>query len=365
MTVRKIILVVGLVLSLWTVGLVVYKSFGMSVTDVHGIISRSVKQFRQDRKLAVDLVSSLPVSQEHPNQKKHLDVVGVSPQSPVGVPQEHHTLVVMIMSAFANQDRRNAIRSTWMNSYVDSKKKFYLKFVIGALQLDSSQVDMLLAEEALNHDILILNNHYDAYNTLTMKVLQSLTWINDNLNYSYVLKSDDDCFARLDLIEEELTRRSSEKGLYWGRFADNHFPLQSGQWKEDRWFLCDKYLPYALGGGYILSADVVRKISLLSDMMMIYNNEDVSVGAWTSALEIERKHDFRFQTYCPHNVLCPCDNRLLLKTIHENRGTVETMYKMDKRLKTNQSICEQEQRRKEFCYNWKSLPSKCCVETCT
>ena len=356
---HKIILgskIFGLAFSIWSVGVVIYKSLDLYYLNTEGIetditrITRTIahveKTFRQSRKQYLDLLH-----------------VGVSPaQTPF--PQEHHTLVVMILSAFANQDRRNVIRSTWMNSYVDSKKKFYLKFVIGTLQLNSSQMDMLLAEEALNHDILILNDHYDAYNTLTMKVLQSLTWINDNLNYSYVLKSDDDCFARLDLIEEELTRRSSEKGLYWGFFVGNHFPHSSGKWKEDRWFTCDKYLPYALGGGYVLSADVVRKISLLSDMMMIYNNEDASVGAWTSALDIERKHDFRFQSIiCGPIFRCACDNKLLLITL--DYDTIGTMYKMDKRLKANQTICEHEKRERNFCYDWNTVPSKCCSETCS
>ena len=341
--------ILGLTVSIWIVGVVVYKNLELYDTESRPVeidltITRTIahveKNFRQSR-------------------KHHLDLL--LPQSPVS--QEHHTLVVMVTSAFANQDRRNAIRSTWKKSYVNSEKEFYLKFVIGTLQLNSSQKDMLLAEESLHHDILIIPDLYDAYNTLTMKVLQSLTWIDDNLNYSYVLKVDDDCFVRLDLIEKELTQRSSEKGLYWGNFAYDHYPLQHGKWKESRWFSCDYYLPYALGSGYVLSADVVHKISMLSDMMMIYNNEDASVGAWTSALDIERKHDFRFLSEaCNTIVRCPCDNKLLLITL--DYDTVEAIYKMENRLKSNQTLCEHQKRERNYRYNWNAIPSKCCSETC-
>ena len=343
------LMILGLTISIWIVGVVVYKNLELYDTEIRSIeidstitrtIAHAEKRYRQSR-------------------KQHLDLL--VPQSPVS--QEHHTLVVMVTSAFANQDRRNAIRSTWKKSYVNSEKEFYLKFVIGTLQLNFSQKDMLLAEESLHHDILILPDLYDAYNTLTMKVLQGLTWIDDNLNYSYVLKVDDDCFVRLDLMEEELTQRSSKQGLYWGHFVFDHFPLQTGKWKESRWFSCDYYLPYALGGGYVLSADVVHKISMLSDMMMMYNNEDASVGAWTSALDIERKHDFRFLSeVCGSIFRCPCDNELLVITL--DYDTLKTMYKMDRRLKSNQTVCEHQKRQRFYCYNWNTIPSKCCSETC-
>ena len=348
---HKTILAFGLTISIWIVGVVVvYKNLELYDTESRSIeidstitrtIAHAERKYQQSR-------------------KHHLDIL--LPPSPFS--QEHHTLVVMVMSAFANQDRRNAIRSTWTKNYVNSeKKKLYLKFVIGTLQLNSSQKDMLFAEESLHHDILILPDLYDAYNTLTMKVLQCLTWIDDNLNYSYVLKVDDDCFVRLDLIEKELTQRSSEKGLYWGNFAYDHYPLQHGKWKESRWFACDYYLPYALGSGYVLSADVVHKISMLSDMTMMYNNEDASVGAWTSALDIERRHDSRFLSEACNTIArCLCDNKLLLITL--DYDTVEAIYKMDRRLKMNQTLCEHQKRERNYCYNWNTIPSKCCSETC-
>ncbi len=84
--------------------------------------------------------------------------------------------------------------------------------------------------------------------------------------------------------------------------------------------LCDRYLPYALGGGYVLSHDLVAYIAATADMFSFYNSEvsdllffassiphhreslpfpllqDVSVGTWLAPLNITRQHDIRFDT---------------------------------------------------------------------
>jgi len=53
---------------------------------------------------------------------------------------------------------------------------------------------------------------------------------------------------------------------------------QRGQWAEPNFHLCDRYLPYARGGGYIVSGDLVKYISDNKDLLQIYNSEDVSMG---------------------------------------------------------------------------------------
>ena len=55
---------------------------------------------------------------------------------------------------------------------------------------------------------------------------------------------------------------------------------QRGQWAEPNFHLCDRYLPYARGGGYIVSGDLVKYISDNKDLLQIYNSEDVSMGKW-------------------------------------------------------------------------------------
>ena len=178
----------------------------------------------------------------------------------------------------------------------------------------------------------------------------------------HVLKCDDDSFVQLDRLVDELKQRSSTKGLYWGYFVGNHRPPTEGKWMDTRWFLCDTYLPHALGGGYILSANVVRKIAFLSDIIITFHNEDATMGAWTSMLDIERKHDNRFETICDTGQQCPCNNQFLVKTLHYH--TVDTIYQMDESMRENGTTCAVEQKHSGYCYNWNTIPSFCCFQQC-
>ena len=74
----------------------------------------------------------------------------------------------------------------------------------------------------------------------------------------YLLKVDDDSYVQLPLVLEELKNSNFDKSLYWG-FFDGRAPVWlKGKWAEKEYHLCDKYIPYALGGGYVLSH--VRRI---------------------------------------------------------------------------------------------------------
>lgn len=82
--------------------------------------------------------------------------------------------------------------------------------------------------------------------------------------------------------------------FYWGFMHVGAQVQKKGKNVEDDWYLCDHYLPYASGGGYVLSVDLVDLIVANSDILHLYNSEDISVGVWISPYEVERKHDERF-----------------------------------------------------------------------
>lgn len=46
-----------------------------------------------------------------------------------------------------------------------------------------------------------------------------------------------------------------------------------------RWFLSDTYLPYALGGGYVLGMDLAVYIARNRELLSLYNSE-----VWHAAL---------------------------------------------------------------------------------
>lgn len=155
-------------------------------------------------------------------------------------------LLVLVLSAVKNHNRRDAIRETW----AQAKENYKIIFVL-------SRDKLLNAEKLLHNDILEVDI-LDEYSLLTPKVLESFNAVSD-LNFGYLLKCDDDSFVNIPLIFNELEHVPQNK-LYWGFFNGNANIKTRGKFKETEWVLCDKYLPYAMGGGYILSKDLIIHI---------------------------------------------------------------------------------------------------------
>ena len=176
----------------------------------------------------------------------------------------HYLLVVVVLSSVHGEDRCDAIRQTWMRGHQDIKPAVMVKFVIGTLDLPPSDLEALMAEEHTHHDLLLLSHLKESYHNLTRKVLYTFQWVDENLKFSYLLKCDDDSYVRLNTMAQELATRTSIIGLYWGRIF-KPTPKSSGKWAEKEWFLCDHYLPYALGGGYVISSDLIHRVAVNAD----------------------------------------------------------------------------------------------------
>ncbi|XP_002735279.1 beta-1,3-galactosyltransferase 6-like [Saccoglossus kowalevskii] len=259
-------------------------------------------------------------------------------------------LAVMIMTGPKNIERRNTIRQTWL---LNHRRDVMPRFVIGIEGLNLMEREQLEIEQSEHGDLLLLPTLQDAYNKLTEKLLKMYIWLDQNVNFTFVLKADDDTFARLDIIVSEL-HTMHPAVVYWGFFDGRAMAKKRGKWAEEDWKLCDRYLPYALGGGYILSHDLVHFVARNSDYLKLYNNEDVSLGVWLAPVEINRIHDTRFNTeYLSRG----CNNGYIVT----HKQTIQDMFENQKQLTMHNRLCEREvQLRKSYLYNWDKLPSACC-----
>ena len=229
-----------------------------------------------------------------PSKSQAPIVTTIAVPGKAGDTKEQGFLLTMVISAFKNRDKRNVIRRTWVSSYTKKNKRFLVKFVVGTFNISDKEKESLFHENNEHKDMVLLTDHLDSYNNLTRKVLRMFVWADQNVDFSYVLKTDDDSFANLDALESELKARNTDKPLYWGYIAQGIWPQKKGKWKEDKWDISERYLPYAFGGGYVLSADLVHHLVVNADSLILYNNEDVAIGAWVSPFVLERKHDGRF-----------------------------------------------------------------------
>ena len=266
--------------------------------------------------------------------------------------ENSHLLVVIVLSK--HRERRDVIRETWKSThYHQPHYNVTVKFSLGMLGLNSTEVEELEAEEMEHHDLILLPHLKDTYTNLTRKVLYSLEWVDQHLEYSYLFKCDDDSFALLDRMAHELANMSPDKGLFWGYFVGNAWPQIEGAWAEKNWFACDTYMPYAFGGGYVLSSNVVHGIIQIADILTLYSSEDVTMGAWTASFDIERKHDVRFDVM---EFSRGCLNNFIV--IHKQ--SIEDMYNKHKLLLTKNVLCEKDRIWSQYIYNWEKKPTRCC-----
>lgn len=270
----------------------------------------------------------------------------------------HKSLIVLIMSGPNNLERRDVIRQTWLHLLDKSDVQHY--FVIGTGSLSG------VVKETLNHeydrygDLLLFSHISDSYKALTEKLAHSLSWIDDHFNVKFVMKVDDDSFVRLDRVYKYLKENHDSDGnLYMGFFDGRARVKRRGQWAEKEWYLCDYYLPYALGGGYIIGSDLVSFVARNKEVLQYYKNEDVSLGTWLAPLKTKRVHDPRFDTEYKSR---GCFNTYI---VTHKQSVIQMQDKYDE-LVLNKKLCPREVRtRYSYVYNWNVPPSQCCFRNNT
>ncbi|XP_037042221.1 beta-1,3-galactosyltransferase 6 isoform X1 [Bradysia coprophila] len=333
-------------------------------------------------------------------------------RKPIDAEKTECFLLILILSAPGNVDRRNAIRETWLNlrphhngsqriyiptydesgwliqesieeqvnslgmykqwlharQFIDQSKpvKVIHKFAIGTAGLTRTRQNELFSESSTHDDLLLVNGFQDSYKNLTKKLVLSLKSLSDSHSFHYLLKCDDDTYVKLDNMISYLKDyhdriASVDFGpnpmpeLYWGYFNGKANIKTQGHWKETHFNLCSKYLPYALGGGYIISEKLVQYVQTNANILSLYTSEDISVGIWFASMRnVFRKHDCRFDTaYMARS----CKNYHMV--LHKR--SAEDMRKIFKGNECDDELNEIGVKRPlEYFYNWKAAPMQCC-----
>lgn len=326
-------------------------------------------------------------------------------------------LVILILSAPQNRAQRDAIRDTWLKlkpqnytrnaalsavtnrleydenefftqdtvneqkvSIERFKEKLSIKaashanlnlkidhyFAVGTFGLSSSGSSEIASENEVYNDLLILKDFHDAYTNLTKKLLKSFSSVLKHIKFQYLLKTDDDSYVKLNYLSEELYEYDQKvqkqmfaanapmPDLYWGYFNGRASVQKRGKWKEVNFILCGNYLPYALGGGYVLSYNLVEYVVRNEKNLAPFISEDSSMGVWLSSFRnIYRRHDIRFDTgYLPRKCR---DYHIIL-----HKRSVTDMFDVHKGNLCNPKYANIANRPNEYFYDWTEIPSRCC-----
>ncbi|KAL4221233.1 UDP-Gal betaGal beta 1 [Mactra antiquata] len=259
-------------------------------------------------------------------------------------------LLITVMSAATHFKERNAIRESWAQELPNGAA---VKFVIGNKNLKREVLENIGQELRVHGDLLILDDIEESFSILTKKLLSTLKWVDDHAKFNFLLKVDEDSFVRVENILNELLSKPMAR-LYWGFFDGRAHVHQHGKWAEKNFVLCDRYLPYAVGGGYVISKDLVNFVARNADMLTLYKNEDVSLGIWLAGLDINRVHEANFDTEYKSR---GCYNSYLIT----HKKSPDELKKLQNNVNTLNKLCEKEHRvRLSYKYNWNVLPTQCC-----
>ena len=233
---------------------------------------------------------------------------------------------------------------------------YMYRFVLGGSGVSPDKLHQLEIESSKHQDMVILPTVTDSLYTLTQRTLYGFKDAYGRFKFDYILKCDDDDFVDVLRLATELHKRPSKEHLYWGAFRGYASVLFWGAYRETHWSICNKYFPYAYGGGYILSRDLIQLLVESEPYLKQYKSEDVSVAAWLAPYNVERKHDSRFNTRAYTK---GCKWPYLVS----HKVPPSAMYSLQSSLEAEGTFCSWRtyfHRYHGYLYNWTSPHYQCC-----
>ncbi|KAG5884967.1 hypothetical protein JTB14_000360 [Gonioctena quinquepunctata] len=208
-------------------------------------------------------------------------------------------LLIMVCSAPANSESRNAIRETWGSQENLLGHSVYLNFFIGGTSDSSLQRDLL--EESSQYGDIIQENFIDSYYNLTLKTIHMLkVTVRHCSNTNFLLKIDDDMYVNVPKMMSLLLGKGNSKNLLLGRKACRTTPIRSpwSKWYTPKYIYDKEVLPDFLSGtGYLMSLEVAQKLHVVSKLIPLIHLEDLyttGICAEKAGITPEHNGDFTY-----------------------------------------------------------------------
>lgn len=219
------------------------------------------------------------------SQSRHPSSSNKNPSATVSCRQVHYKappklsfeksgkVMVGVLSAAKNRGRRNLIRKTWANP--ETRKGIF--FVVSGPWED-------IEEEYREHQDLIWIEGEEDFLLITYKTAMFVQVVNAmanelGLNYTHVLKTDDDSYVAIERLERFL---EGKKGIdYFGLCGHYSRPKRDPDHKyyvSKQEYPKDFFPPYCQGGAIVLSRNMVECAAIEMEKTMFLSMEDVYLG---------------------------------------------------------------------------------------
>jgi len=176
------------------------------------------------------------------------------------------TLLITVISAPDHVAEREAIRKGWGDT-ATKMAKVAIIFIVG---LQEDKVADLEEESDQNGD-LVITEHLDSYNNLTLKTMAAFDWMLTFCPQTeYLLKTDDDMFIqvrRLMVMIRGLSlnkeKSSKEQEIIVGNVASGWVPVRN---PKSKYFITEEqysestYPPFVTGPSYLVSKPAVTHL---------------------------------------------------------------------------------------------------------
>ena len=187
-----------------------------------------------------------------------------------------YKLLVMVTSHSRNSWRRSWIRTLWGNKTMWQMRGWRIVFVVGKEE-DNSVLASITNEAKKYNDILVEDVIEDFYQ-LSKKLIVSFTWALRNINFEYLLKTDDDTFINIDNAFEFVNKNISPNGYFGNVVFDNMVERVGRYGVSKKEHLADYYSPYCSGGGFIMTRTTVSEILPFFDFNRALKIDDAYIG---------------------------------------------------------------------------------------
>ncbi|KAL5266455.1 hypothetical protein ACHWQZ_G003747 [Mnemiopsis leidyi] len=201
----------------------------------------------------------------------------------------YYTFIVFVITAPDHAPHRDKIRKQswagyhWTEDDGSVIDRWKYVFVVG--KTESLETMTKLQAEIEEYQDMIMADELDSYHNLVLKVLWLLQHSVDSYNFSFLVKTDDDSFINIKLLNrylhEQLNSNSAGKMFFGGARTGRQPVLRRGRYGvgKDLWEP-DTYPPYCSGSGYVLSFDSVQELLYVwnTGVQPLFYVEDAFIG---------------------------------------------------------------------------------------
>ena len=287
----------------------------------------------------------------------HGNIVEGLPPPPPSTSSSCHScmLLVLVDSAADNIKMRRSIRATWKTHPSVGVSACVVFSIVGEGLSPTLREE--LEEESQRFNDLVVFPESKALPE-SEHLLYQLFWAEATFDYTYLLKTKDQFYVRLETLLHDLRRLDLNSNVYWGYFDGTRRVGHSwsGKHSEPDWFLCSTFIRFAHSGGYIVSRQLIQRLLKTADYLQLYQNEDISIATWLTPFnDVEWRHDARFDTDV--GMSRGCLNSYIIFPVNSPSDMVQR----HDRLEQSGHVCRKEHTvLQSHTYDFTVKPAECC-----